>query len=363
MSTNFTDGRPTSEFTSGVFQSAISRHLFDALLVGYDPHLFLLRQCKLKLLFLLLFPPLLFPPFSVFPYHKRLFKSFQGSLHRVRVDLKIRSPDLLKEKAKAMSKPFPNQGKPLTWKEIIEVTGRTIDEMKDMVATISNELGGTKIQECPSKQCIIADVDVDDDEILGLKSMNDEKKTQDDVKDLDNVYNHVENFLERRLRQASRDHTIVKGITRIAMPDDKNDWSRERRMGSAGGSSYLDGEEDAIQSAHQNDVFGNITNNIYDKRTEVTEKALYDGQNYQQFIVIPAICAIDNKTGYISMEQEQSKGRNSCPTEIKVTVSPWYAEDLAVSENLTYSLSTEVLEKTLMCSEYNATVRSVKLKY
>ena len=259
-----------------------------------------------------------------------------------------------------MSKPFPNQGKPLTWKEIIEVTGRTIDEMKDMVATISNDLGGTRIQECPSKQCIVADVDVDDDEILGLKSMNDEKKTQNDVQDLDNVYNHVENFLERRLRQASSDHTIVKGITRIAMPDDKHDWSPERRMGTL---FFADEDEDTMQSAQQNAVFGNITTDIYDKRTEVTEKALYDGQNYQQFIVIPAICAIDNKTGYISMEQEQSKGRNSCPTEIKVTVSPWYAEDLAVSENLTYSLSTEELEKTLMCSEYNATVRSVKLKY
>jgi hypothetical protein len=36
---------------------------------------------------------------------------------------------------------------------------------------------------------------VDDDEILVLKSMNDEKKTQEDVQDLDNVYHHVENFL------------------------------------------------------------------------------------------------------------------------------------------------------------------------
>ena len=252
----------------------------------------------------------------------------------------------------------------MTWKEIIEVTGRTIDEMKDMVATISNDLGGTSIQECPSKQCIVADVDVDDDEILVLKSMNDEKKTQEDVQDLDNVYNHVENFLERRLRQASSDHTIVKGITRIAMPDEEYDWSQERRMQSATPDFINTNEEDdAIHSAHQNNVFGNITSDISDKRKEVTEKALYDGQNYQQFIVIPAICAIDNKTGYISMEQEQSKGRNSCPTEIKVTVSPWYAEDLAVSENLTYSLSTEELEKTLMCSEYNATVRSVKLKY
>ena len=59
------------------------------------------------------------------------------------------------------------------------------------------------------------------------------------------------------------------------------------------------------------------------------------------------------------MEKEQSKERNSCPTEIKVTVSPWYAEDLAVSKNITYTFSTEELKKTLRCSEYNATVRSL----
>ena len=58
------------------------------------------------------------------------------------------------------------------------------------------------------------------------------------------------------------------------------------------------------------------------------------------------------------MEKEQSKERNSCPTEIIVTVSPWYAEDLAVSANITYTVFTEELEKTLMCSEYNGTVRS-----
>ena len=255
-----------------------------------------------------------------------------------------------------MSKPFPNQGKPLTWTEIIELTGRTTDEIDDMVATLSNDLGGTRIQECPSKQCIIADVDVNDDEILGLKSVNDEKKTKDDVQDLDNVYHHVENFLERRLRQASSDHTIVKGITRIAIMDDENDWSRERRMGRYASSDEFE-DADAIQPGNQNDVFWNITTDIFDKRKEVTEKSLYDGQNYQQFFVIPAICAIDNETGYISMEQEQSKGRNSCPTEIIVTVSPWYAEDLAVSANLTYPFSTEELEKTLMCSEYNGTVR------
>ena len=261
------------------------------------------------------------------------------------MDLKIRSPDLLKEKAKAMSKPFPNQGKPLTWKEIIEVTGRTIDEMKDMVATISNELGGTKIQECPSKQCIIADVDVDDEEILGLKLTNDEKKTR-----------HVENILERRLRQASSDHMIVKGITRIALPDDESDWSREQRTGK---DSIVDGDNDGIQAAQQNYVFEDITNDILDKRTEVTDKSLYNGRNYQQFLVIPAICAIDNKTGYISMENGQSKGTNSCPTEIKVTASPWYAKDLAVSANKTYNFSTEELEKTLMCSEYDDVVRSL----
>jgi hypothetical protein len=238
------------------------------------------------------------------------------------VDLKIRSPDLLKEKAKAMSKPFPNQGKPLTWKEIIEVTGRTIEEMKDMVATISNDLGGTKIQECPSKQCIIADVDVDDDEIVGLKSMNDEKKTR-----------HVENILERRLRQASSDHTIVKGITRIAMPDDENNWSRERHLVK---DSIVDGDNDAIRSAPQHHVFGNITQDIISKRQKVTEKALNDGQNYQQFLVIPAICAVNNETRYISMETEQSKETNSCPTKIKVTASPWYAKDLAVSAKKTY---------------------------
>ena len=277
------------------------------------------------------------------------------------MDLKLRSPDLLKEKAKAMSKPFPNQGKPLTWTEIIELTGRTTDEIKDMVATISNDLGGTRIQECPSKQCIVVDVDVDDDEMLGLKLSNDEKKTRDDVQDLDKEHNHVEYFLERRLRQGSSDHTIVKGITRIAMPDDENDWSQERRMVGVDVAVFdiADGDDEAIQSAHQNGVFGNITYDIFDKREEVTEKSLYDGQNYQQFLVIPAICAIDNETGYISMEKEQSKERNSCPTEIKVTVSPWYAEDLAVSKNITYTFSTEELKKTLRCSEYNATVRSL----
>ena len=169
------------------------------------------------------------------------------------MDLKLRSPDVLKEKAKAMSKPFPNQGKPLTWKEIIEVTGRTMDEMKDMVATISNDLGGTRIQECPSKQCIVADVDVDDDEILGLKSMNDEKKTQEDVQDLDNVYNHVENFLERRLRQASSNHTIVKGVTRIAMPDDENN-NNNNNISVLAGVSGVPEQEQTHTHTHKHNI-------------------------------------------------------------------------------------------------------------
>ena len=54
---------------------------------------------------------------------------------------------------------------------------------------------------------------------------------------------------------------------------------------------------------------------------------------------------------------EKSSGeQKSCPTEIKLTVSPWYAKDLANGQNITYTVSTEDFEQTEMCSQYNGTV-------
>lgn len=117
-----------------------------------------------------------------------------------------------------------------------------------------------------------------------------------------------------------------------------------------------DEDEDAAPSpVHQHHVFKTILNDIFDDRTKVTKENLDNTNNNFGLILVPAICAVDTETGYISMEKS-SGAQKSCPTEIKLTVSPWYAKDLAVSQNITYTVSTEDLEPTEMCSQYNGTV-------
>ena len=56
------------------------------------------------------------------------------------------------------------------WNDIIDVVGRTDAEMNDLVTKITTNLGGIEIKTCPSKQCIIVDVNVDvsDDEMFLL---------------------------------------------------------------------------------------------------------------------------------------------------------------------------------------------------
>lgn len=275
------------------------------------------------------------------------------------MDLKIRSPNFLKEKAESMSKPFPYHGKPLSWNDIIDVVGRTDAEMNDLVTKITTNLGGIEIKTCPSKQCIIVDVNVDvsDDEmfLLGAASIDDSKHSSGgNSNSNETVADFLHRSLRRILNESGTDHTIINGITRLAMPDDPIDGDEFRNKRRSEYDLYDDEDEDAGPSpAHQNNVFQTIYSDIQkNRKTKLTKEGF--NKNGLMFLLIPAICAVDSETGYISMEN--SDQQKSCPTEIKVTASPWYAKDLAVSENITYTFSTEGLEQTDMCSQYNGTV-------
>ena len=211
-----------------------------------------------------------------------------------------------------MSKPFPYQGNPLSWNEIIDIVGRTDAETNDLVTTITNDLGGTEIETCPSKQCIIADVDVD---------VNEDKDSNETVEDF------LHRSLRRILLDSGTDHTIINGITRLAMPDIARNGNAFRKVDRIVAD---DNKNDSASS--QNSVFATIYSEIFLNRLKnITEESL--NLNGVMFLVIPAICAVDSETGYFSMERNSDQ-QKSCPTEIKVTASPWYANDLAVSENI-----------------------------
>merc|ERR1719424_613157 len=103
--------------------------------------------------------------------------------------------------------------------EIIGMTGRTKEEMNILVSTITDDLGGTDVKECPSKQCIVAKLDVDDENII-LDGIADSSTNggKEDATATSNI-SDVETFLDRRLRQAfedsGNDHTIISGVRRL----------------------------------------------------------------------------------------------------------------------------------------------------
>lgn len=273
-----------------------------------------------------------------------------ASLHRFRIDLKVRSPDLLREKAEAMSKPFPHHGKPLSWKEIIEVAGRTPKEMESLVLKITNSLGGQNVKECPSRQCIVADFDDDDDE-MPLDGIFDEENNSNGGLAAD----AAGDFLDRRLRglldESGHDHTIINRVTHLWSPEENEDNGefKRRRMGID-----YDGDAGAAPSnpaqSHYNLPY--ISQAIVTARRGLTEESLYNAANYQSVVAIPAICGYDDDTDYVSMENENRE----CPTIVNVTAYAWYAEDLAVSNQVTFGLSTEDMAATITCSEYNVSV-------
>jgi hypothetical protein len=252
-----------------------------------------------------------------------------------------------------MSKPFPYRGNPLSWGEIIDVAGRTPQEMKQLVSKINEDLGGKNVKECLSRQCIVADIEVDDNDINDDGIVN--------STDGDQAVSKVEDFVHRRLQRSlqdsGHDHTFINRIISLSSPKDNQDGDGiSRNLGIRGADSGME------KTAKMNGVISMILNDMANVRSNVTEKMtekqLYDIGNYGQFFLIPGICDYDNTTDYISMENPNK----DCPTEVTVTAYPWYAEDLAVSPKVSHTFSTDDLKTTAPCSQYNGTVSTEDLK-
>lgn len=210
-----------------------------------------------------------------------------------------------------MSKPFPDHGTPLSWQELIDVAGRTEEELTELVTRITKDLSGTKITPCPSKQCIVADVDVDEEDVLhlatapsdGTTSTNSGRSSSRNKRNgADPVEDYVDQRLRRVLQDSGTDHTIINGITRLPMPDDATDGDelRKQRRAELYGKFFKDDEDEdaAPSSVHQHYVFKTIWNDILEDRIKVTKENLDNTRNAVMFIVVPAICAVDTETGY-----------------------------------------------------------------
>ena len=158
------------------------------------------------------------------------------------------------------------------WNDIIDVVGRTDAEMNDLVTKITTNLGDTEIKTCPSKQCIIVDVNVDvnDDEmfLLGAASIDNNKHSSGSSSS-----ETIEVFLHRSLRRilndSGTDHTIINGITRLAMPDDAIDGDEFRNKRRAEYEEFYDDEdEDAGPSPAQNVTHRNTQHNTTQRNEE-----------------------------------------------------------------------------------------------
>jgi hypothetical protein len=252
-----------------------------------------------------------------------------------------------------MSKPFPYRPiNPLSWGEIIDIAGRTPQEMKQLVFNINKDLGGKNVKECPSRQCIVADIEVDD------RAINDDGTVN--ITGGDQAVSKVEDFvhrlLQRSLQDSGHDHTIINRIINLSSPKNNQDGSR-RDLGTS------DDVDSIEKTAKMNDDLTTIYNEMISIRSNVTErmteKQLNDIANYgKHFLLIPGICDYDNTTGYISMENPNK----DCPTEVTVTAYPWYAEDLAVSRSVSYTFSTDDWQTTAPCSQYKSTVSTSDLR-
>jgi hypothetical protein len=245
-----------------------------------------------------------------------------------------------------MSKPFPYRCDPLSWREIIDIAGRTPQEMKQLVSKINKDLGGKNVKECPSRQCIVADIEVDD------KAINDDGtvNTTEGNQAFSKVEDFVHRLLQRSLQDSGHDHTIINHIIGLSSPKDNQDGIR-RDLGTS------DDVDSIKKTSKINDDLTTIVNEMQSVRQNVTEnmteKQLYDTMNYENnFFLIPGICDYDNTTDYISMENPDKH----CPTEVTVKAYPWYAEELAVNRIVSYTFSTDDMKTTAPCSQYNGTV-------
>ena len=252
-----------------------------------------------------------------------------------------------------MSKPFPYRGNPLSWGEIIDIAGRTPQEMKQLISNI-NHIGGQNIKECLSRQCIVADIEVDDNDINDDGIIN---CTDDGDQAVSKVEDLVHRRLQRSLQDSGHDHTIINRILGLGQSSLKKNHDED-------GISDINQDVDSgvKKTAKINGVISMITNDMTNSRRNVTEnmteKQLNDIGNYEDFSLVAGICDYNNTTGYISMENPDK----DCPTELTVTAYPWYAEELAVSQKESYTFSTGNLKTTAPCSQYNGTVSTEDLK-
>ena len=158
-------------------------------------------------------------------------------------------------------------------------------------ARITHDLGGTKITPCPSKQCIVTDVDVDDDDVLHLATVPSDgttstnsgrrsSRSRNKLNGADPVKDYVDRRLRRVLQDSGIDHTIVNGITRLPMPHDAIDCDEFRKQGRAEFDKDLKDDEDdedkdvAPSPVHQHHVFKTILNGIIYDRMKVTKENL-----------------------------------------------------------------------------------------
>ena len=252
-----------------------------------------------------------------------------------------------------MSKPFPYRGNPLSWGEIIDIAGRTPQEMKQLISNI-NHIGGQNIKECLSRQCIVADIEVDDNDINDDGIIN---CTDDGDQAVSKVEDLVHRRLQRSLQDSGDDHTIINRILGLGHSSPKKNHDKDGIS-----DTNQDVDSGVKKTAKMNGVISMIANDMTNSRSDVTgkmtEKQLNDIGNYEDFSLVAGICDYNNTTGYISMENPDK----DCPTELTVTAYPWYAEELAVSQKESYTFSTGNLKTTAPCSQYNGTVSTEDLK-
>ena len=110
------------------------------------------------------------------------------------------------------------------------------------------------------------------------------------------------------------------------------------------------------------DTLLSINQAINKNRSLLSDESLKDTANYLKAVAIPAICGLDEDRAYIYMEKDKGKEAD-CPTNVTVIYSPWYAEELAASNPLPFNMSTQDMEKTITCSDYNVTVSSLYAKW
>jgi hypothetical protein len=94
------------------------------------------------------------------------------------------------------------------------VAGRTPQEMNQLVSEINKDLGGKNVKECLSRQCIVADIEMDDNAI------NDDEgivNSTNGVQGVSKVEDFVRRRLQRSLQDSGHDHTIIKIASSVSV--------------------------------------------------------------------------------------------------------------------------------------------------